>query len=83
MQDEEQESLSVVLTGNPDTVRACARLGSVAVGDYMNEFAGGPRRESEIPHFLRIQAVRFGGDTVLSSGAGAATVGEIYRCKGP
>jgi hypothetical protein len=81
MADEERRSYSVTLTGNPETVRPCVRMGSVAVGDYMNEFAGGPRSQADIPRWLRVKAVQFGGDTVLSTGSGASTIGEIYKCK--
>jgi hypothetical protein len=81
MQHDEDRSRLVTVTGNPDTVRSCARLGAVAVGDSAKTpFGGGPSSTADIPHWLRVKGAQFGGDTVLMTGSGMTTVGEIYKC---
>ncbi len=73
----------MTLTGNPETMQGCERRVSIAVADYVGAIGTAPRSEADIPHFLRVMAARENCDTVLVTGSGASTIGELYRCSAP
>ncbi len=77
-QDYEQRSQGVRMAASPESVKACQLIGSIAPADYRR--FGGPSSEADIPHWLRVQTARNGGNAVLMSGSGMTTVGEMYRC---